>query len=59
MRGEGADAVIGEIEPLQRRFRELTADTAHLDAVLREGLERAAVTADKTLADVAERVGLA
>lgn len=53
-----ADAVIAELEPLQARFRELTAAPGYLDGLLREGLQRAAVVADKTLADVMQKVGL-
>src|SRR5579859_5663323 len=35
-----ADCVIAHLEPLQQRYREITADPAYLQNILREGAER-------------------
>ena len=53
-----ADVVIEALAPLQQRYRELTADPATLDEVLRAGAARAAVVANATLRDVKEATGL-
>jgi tryptophanyl-tRNA synthetase len=52
------DVVIEGLRPLQTRYAEMTADPAWLDRVLREGAERAAPTANETLARVREKLGL-
>ena len=35
-----ADAVVAELEPLQKRYAELAADPAYVDGVFRAGAER-------------------
>ena len=52
-----ASALNEAFAPLQARYRELIADEAYIDEVLRDGAERASAVADVTLADVKERMG--
>ena len=52
-----ADAVVAELEPLQKRYKEIRADKAYLNEVISEGSEKAARTAFKTLAKVQRKVG--
>jgi tryptophanyl-tRNA synthetase len=45
------------LKPLQQRYHELTGDQGYIDQVLAQGAEKAALVADKTLADARERMG--
>lgn len=53
-----AEVVIAKLEPIQTRYREYRAAEDMVRVVLRQGAERAAVLAGKTMATVRERVGL-
>ncbi|MFZ8758083.1 tryptophan--tRNA ligase [Microbacterium sp. HMH0099] len=53
-----AEVVVNEFEPVRERALELLADPAELDRVLAQNAERAASVAEKTLADVYDRIGL-
>ena len=53
-----ADAVIAELEPLQRRFADLAADPAEVDRLLASGAERAEAIAGPVLARARTAVGL-
>ena len=53
-----AEAVVSALEPLQARYREITADPAYLDGVLREGAERVIPIANSTVDLVKSRMGL-
>jgi len=53
-----AEVVVNEFEPVRERALELIADPAELDRVLAVNAERAASVAEKTLADVYDRIGL-
>ncbi|WP_431795769.1 tryptophan--tRNA ligase [Microbacterium enclense] len=53
-----AEVVVSEFEPVRARALELLDDPAELDRVLASNAERAASVAEKTLADVYDRVGL-
>lgn len=55
---ELAEVVVEGLRPLQTRYAELTRDPATLDDILREGAERCAVIAERTLADVQRAMGL-
>ena len=57
LKSEVADAVVAELEPLQKRYKEIRADKAYLNEVISEGSEKAARTAFKTLAKVQRKVG--
>ncbi len=54
-----AEVVVEFVTPFRDRTLELLADTERLDAVIRAGAERANAVAERTLADVYERVGFA
>nr|WP_154921416.1 tryptophan--tRNA ligase [Microbacterium testaceum] len=53
-----AEVVVNEFEPVRERALELLADPAELDRVLAVNAEKAASVAEKTLADVYDRIGL-
>src|SRR5262249_27344682 len=52
-----ADRLIPALEPIQRRYAEITADPAQLDALLAHGAERVRPLAATTLRTVKEKVG--
>jgi tryptophanyl-tRNA synthetase len=52
-----AEVVVDFVTPFRDRTLELLADEAQLDAMLRSGAEKAAAVAERTLADVYDRVG--
>lgn len=53
-----AEVVIEGLRPLQERYRELTAEPGHIDSLLAAGASRARPTAEKTLAEVKNKIGL-
>jgi tryptophanyl-tRNA synthetase len=53
-----ADAVIATVEPVQRRYAELAAAPEHVDALLRQGAERARALAAPTVRAAKEALGL-
>jgi tryptophanyl-tRNA synthetase len=53
-----AEMVVSSLEPLQARYREITADPAYLDQILREGAERVSPIANSTVELVKSRMGL-
>jgi tryptophanyl-tRNA synthetase len=57
LKGDLADVVVEFVTPFRNRTLELLEDRAQLDAVLRAGCERAGAVAERTLADVYDRVG--
>ncbi|MGL4473851.1 MAG: tryptophan--tRNA ligase [Shewanella sp.] len=52
------EAVVSMLEPLQQRYHEFRSDEAYLNAVMKDGAERAQIRAAKTLKDVSEKIGL-
>lgn len=54
-----SDAVIAELEPLQKRYAEVRGDKAFLESVMTENAEKAAYAACKTLFKVQKKIGLA
>jgi len=58
LKKETADAVIALLEPLQRRYAELSADPATLEGVLRQGTECARERAAATVTAAKEAMGL-
>lgn len=58
LKGDVADAVVAMLEPIQARYHELREDRAQLDAIMKDGAERASTLAAKTLAKVYDVVGL-
>jgi tryptophanyl-tRNA synthetase len=57
LKGEVAEVVLAEIEPIRDRANQLLADPAELDRLLAKGAAKANEQAEKTLATVYERVG--
>ncbi len=53
-----AEAVTGYLGPVRERYGELRADEATLEAILREGAERARAIASATLAEVRPLMGV-
>lgn len=51
------EAVADMLEPFQRRYAEILADSAYIDSVCRAGAEKAAHIADKMLQKVYRKVG--
>lgn len=52
-----ADAVVAEVEPIQKKFNEYIADKAYIEQVMKEGAEKAFYIAEKTLRKVKKKVG--
>ncbi len=52
-----AEAVIGELAPIQKRFHELMEDKAYLEKCYRENAEKAHYIAQKTLRKVMKKIG--
>ncbi|ROS76312.1 tryptophanyl-tRNA synthetase [Curtobacterium sp. PhB130] len=57
LKGEVADAVVAELEPVRTRTLELLDDPAELDRLLAVGADRASAIAEDTLARVYDRIG--
>jgi tryptophanyl-tRNA synthetase len=57
LKTEVADAVLAVIEPIRDRANELLSDTAELDRLLGLGADRANAQAERTLADVYDKIG--
>ena len=53
-----AEAVIAELEPVQKEYNRILEDKAYLDSVLKSGAEKAGERAQKTLDLAFTRVGL-
>jgi tryptophanyl-tRNA synthetase len=58
LKTEVAEALIAELEPIQRRYHELMADPAQVTAILDEGAARVRPMAQATLRDVMTKMGL-
>jgi tryptophanyl-tRNA synthetase len=55
---EVAEAVIAGLEPIQRKYEQITADSGYVDKVLREAAERVEPIANSTVELVKKRMGL-
>jgi len=53
-----AEITIAQLEPFQKRYREIVSEPGHVARVLREGAERVAPIADSTVELVKTRMGL-
>ena len=51
------EAVVAELEPVQKRVKELEANKDYLDAIIKSGSEKASRLADRTLTKVQKKVG--
>lgn len=52
-----AEAVIAELEPIQKQFKDLMGDKAYLEKCYRENAEKARYLAQKTLRKVMKKIG--
>ena len=50
--------VVSRLEPIQRRYSEITEDSGYLDRVLHEGAEAVTPIANSTVELVKQRMGL-
>jgi tryptophanyl-tRNA synthetase len=53
-----AEAVISQIEPLQKRYNEIRSEPGYLSSILKQGAERVAPIANSTVELVKQRMGL-
>ena len=53
-----ADLAVDKLAPVAGEMRRISADRAYVDAVLKDGGERAAVLAEKTMRSVRDIIGL-
>ena len=53
-----ADLAVDKMAPVAGEMRRISADTAYVDGVLRNGGERAGVLAEATMKDVRDIIGL-
>ena len=51
------EAVVAELEPVQKRVKELEANKDYLDAIIKSGAEKASRLADRTLTKKKKKVG--
>jgi tryptophanyl-tRNA synthetase len=51
------EAVVADLEPVQKRVKELEANKDYLDAIIKDGAEKASRLADRTLSKVQRKVG--
>ena len=54
-----ADCVVAALEPIQKRYDEISADKTYLQEVLSEGAQRAEAIAHKTMLKVRKKIGYA
>lgn len=52
-----AEVVVDELRPIQEKFKELSADKAYIDSVIKNGAEKANYIAQKTLRKAQKKVG--
>ncbi|WKE65272.1 tryptophan--tRNA ligase [Gallaecimonas kandeliae] len=57
LKGDVADAVVSLIEPVQARYKELREDRTQLNAIMRDGADKARARAEATLKKVYEVLG--
>jgi tryptophanyl-tRNA synthetase len=53
-----AEAVVARLQPIQKRYQEVTADPAYLDTVLKRGRDHVQPISEDTLRKVKSAMGL-
>ena len=53
-----AEAVVSHLEPIQRKFQEITSDPDYVPRILREGAERVTPIANDTVRKVKQAMGV-
>ena len=57
MKNTVADAIIATLEPIQAEYNRYMSDKAHLEAIYRQGAERAGRLAERTLSKAMKKIG--
>jgi len=57
-KSELADLVVEKLRPIQERYKELQKDKTHLESLLKQGADKVAPIAERTLSKVRRRLGL-
>lgn len=52
-----AEAIVGELEPIQKKVKELLGDKAYLEGIYKAGAEKANYVATKTLRKMQKKIG--
>ena len=52
-----AEAIVGELEPIQKKVKELLTDKAYLENIYKSGAEKASYVATKTLRKMQKKIG--
>lgn len=52
-----AEALVGELEPIQNKFKELLNDKTYLESIYKKGAEKANYVATKTLRKMQKKIG--
>lgn len=58
MKKNVTEMIVSKLEPIQRKYAELSAEKGAVQTILRQGAERVAPIAEATMRQVKERVGL-
>lgn len=53
-----AEAIVDHLEPMQRQYREVMADSSQLEKILEEGREKAEAVAEQSLIAAKQAIGL-
>ena len=52
------EAIVAELEPIQKRVKEILSDKKYLEEVYKKGAEKANYVANKTLRKMQKKIGL-
>lgn len=52
-----AEAIVGELEPIQKKVKELLSNKSYLEAIYKRGAEKANYVANKTLRKMQKKIG--
>lgn len=52
-----AEAIVGELEPIQKKVKDLTTNKEYLESIYKKGAEKASYVANKTLRKMQKKIG--
>ncbi|MBD7910228.1 MULTISPECIES: tryptophan--tRNA ligase [Clostridium] len=58
LKSDVADAVVAELEPIQKKVQELLKDKSYLESIYKEGAQKASYVANKTLRKMQKKIGM-
>ena len=58
LKKDAADAIIEELEPIQKKVNELLNDKTYLESIYKSGAEKASYVANKTLRKMMKKIGM-